>query len=96
MLMPQRRLNIINRRIRQTTPVKDVQPFLRRLRSRHLLDHTAQRDAILHAGRIGDEARVGGPGGMAQFGAHDGEEPVVATAEEDVAVGGGEGLVGDY
>ena len=41
------------------------------------------------------EARVGGPGWFLELGAEDAEEAVVAAAQEDVAVEGFEGAVGD-
>lgn len=41
------------------------------------------------------EARVGGPCRFLELGAEDAEEAVVAAAEEDVAVEGFEGAVGD-
>ena len=48
---------------------------------------------MAHADGIGDEARIGGPFGLAEALAEDGVEAVVAAADQDVAIGCWKGFV---
>ena len=89
------RLDIVDGRIRHPTPLEQSEPFLRGTRPGLSFDEGFEGGAVGDADAVGVEARVGGPGGFLEFGAEDAEEAVVAAAEEDVAVEGFEGAVGD-
>ena len=95
MFMVDSRLNVVDGRIRHSTPLKYSEPFVRGARPRFGFDEGFEGVAVGDADAVGVEARVGGPGGFLEFGADDAEEAVVAAAEEDVAVEGFEGAVGD-
>lgn len=96
MHMLQRILDIIHRRIRQPTPLKNFQPVLRCLRLRLRFNQHFQLVAVTHAHGVCGVTFVGGPVGFLEALAHYGEEAVVTAADEDGAVGGGEAAVGDY
>lgn len=86
MIMIQRLLNIINRRIRHATTLKYLQPLLRRLRLQLIFNDPIQRIPILDSERICDKSGVGFPVRFADFIAQDSVEFIVAAADSDVGV----------
>lgn len=94
MHMLQRILNIIDPRIRHTTPLQQIQPFLRRLLLRQFLNVRLELLPVFDAHIVRDEAVIGRPFGLTELLAQNAEEPVVAAAYQQVAVGGLEAAVG--
>ena len=95
MLVINRSLHVINRSMRHPRTIQNLQPLLRRLGPGDVLDHAFEQLAMLDSQRVGQEALVGGPFGLAEALAHNEEEPVVAAAYHEIAVGGLEAAVGD-
>lgn len=94
--MPHRSLYIIDRRVRHTLSLEGGQPFGGGAGTGFAFDEGFEQVAVGDAGGVCGEAGVGWPGRVGEGGGEDGEEAVIAAAEEDVAVAGGEGAVGDY
>src|SRR5690606_4469878 len=58
-------------------------------------DRGDEQVAVGEAGGVAGEARVAGPGRLAEGGTQPAKLPVAADGEHDRAVGGGEALIGD-
>lgn len=87
--------DVVDGRVGHAAALEDGQPLGRRPLGADGLDAGLELVAVRHPRRVGAVLRVGRPLRVAQPGAQDPEEPVVAPAEEDVAVFRLEGLVRD-
>lgn len=94
-LVVQRALNVVDGRIRHAAAGQDVEPLLRRPGARHGLDLLLELVAVLYAQRVGRVPLVRLEVRPADAVAEDGKQAVVAAAEEDGAVAGLEGSVGN-
>lgn len=87
MLVVQRSLDVIDSRIRHSTPFEDLQPFLRGLLLGDILNQSIDIGAVFHTITVGDEARISLPLGESESIAQHTEQPVITAAEKNVAVG---------
>lgn len=94
-LVRERAQHVVDRRVRHALALEHGQPFFCCLGGGDLLDGCLELVAVGDAGGVDLEFGVVLPLRAAKAVAEDAEEPVVAAAEEDVAVFGLEGAVGD-
>jgi hypothetical protein len=88
MLVIQGPLNVVDRRIRHTATLEDIQPLLRGLLHSGAFDHTIYLCTVLHSVTVSDEAGVSLPLREAQSITQHAKQPIVATAEENITVAG--------
>lgn len=86
-------VDVVHGGVRHALPLEHLEPLLRCFLYRDSLDGGLKLGAVRDAGSVHGVPRVRLPLGAAQAVAEDAEEPVVAAAEEHVAVFGLEGLV---
>lgn len=95
MLVRERGLDVVDRSIWHATAVENLQPLLQRLLC---CFRSYQRDkgrTVGDTGFVGDEAGVKDPFGFAEECAEDAIETVIAAAEDNVTVRGGERFIRD-
>lgn len=86
-------LNVIDGCIGQTTSLEYFLPSPRSSLHELRFDQRLQFSTVCHAVIISHESGISFPLRLADFLAEDAEEPVICTADEDIAIGGFESLV---
>lgn len=80
-------MDVIDSRIRHSTPFEDLQPLLCGLLLGDFLNQSINIGTVLHAITVGDEAKIGLPLGESESIAQHTEQSIVTAAEKNVAVG---------